>query len=100
MTEIKRPRGRPPGQVPHNKGKSLPANRLPVRSYLRGIRQLSAIVESDDAPVREVVQRLGVCQNTWFNWKAGRRTPDLATFEGVAETLGYELVLRPLSKDT
>ena len=91
---MSRPRGHIPGVPSYTKNKPLPVNRNSGRSAVSAMRDLDHIVRSSSDTIDFTIARMGVSETTWYNWKTGRRAPNLLAFEAAVNALGYEVVLR------
>jgi len=64
------------------------------------LKQLLEIIEASDEPFSHMAARTGYDNATFTRIRNGKRLPRLNTFTDLANALGYELVLRPMSKVT
>jgi len=74
------------------KQRTPPGNTLPL------LKQLLEIIEASDEPFSHMAARTGYDNATFTRIRNGKRLPRLNTFTDLANALGYELVLRPMSK--
>jgi len=93
---VTRPSGRPKGRA--KKRPQLPPRPAPPANMMPLLKQLLALMEASDEPFSHMAARIGYDNATFTRIRSGKRMPRLNTTQDLANALGYELVLRPLSK--